>query len=310
MIQTCDHVLPHGITLHCRTAGAPGRPVLLFLHGFPEGAFIWDALLTHFSAPENGGFRCVAPDLRGFGGSSSPVEVTAYHARHLVQDIRALIALESPQAPLACLVAHDWGGALAWSVASQHPDSMQRLMVLNAPHAGAFLRELREQDAQRRASDYMRFLRRADAPTLLAAQDFRRAFGFFAQPDGKLPAWLTPALQARYRQHWSRGMQGACHYYGASPLFPPAPGDPDHLAALQLPESVLRVNVPTLVLWGMSDPALRPGLLDGLEAWVPRLQIQHLRNTSHWVVHERPARVIDELEHFVQQQFSDDCLAA
>lgn len=310
MIQTCDHVLPHGITLRCRAAGTPGRPVLLFLHGFPEGAFIWDELLTHFAAPENGGFRCVAPNLRGYGGSSSPAEVTAYHARHLVEDIRALIEAESPQAPLACLVAHDWGGAVAWSVASQHPEGMQRLMILNAPHAGAFLRELREHAEQRQASDYMRFLRRADAPVLLAEHAWRRALGFFAQADGQLPAWLTPALQQRYREHWALGMQGPCHYYGASPLFPPAPGAPDHLATLELPASALRVEVPTLVLWGMNDPALRPGLLEGLEEWVPRLQIQHLRNTSHWVVHERPARVIDELEHFVQQQFSREDLTA
>ena len=310
MIQTCDHALPHGITLRCRTAGQPGRPALMFLHGFPEGAFIWDALLTHFSAPENGGFRCVAPNLRGYGRSSHPTEVKAYHAKHLVQDIRALVAIESPQAPLACLVAHDWGGAVAWSVASQHPDCMERLMILNAPHAGAFLRELRAEAEQRKASDYMRFLRRADAPELLAAHDWRRALGFFAQPDGQLPAWLTPALQARYRKHWSRGIAGACHYYGASPLYPPAPDDSDHLATLQLPDSALRVEVPTLVLWGMKDPALRPGLLDGLEDWVPRLQIQHLRNTSHWVLHERPARVIDELEHFVQQQFSTESLTA
>jgi len=310
MIQTCDHALPHGITLRCRTAGQPGRPVLMFLHGFPEGAFIWDALLTHFSAPENGGFRCVAPNLRGYGRSSHPTEVKAYHAKHLVQDIRALVAIESPQAPLACLVAHDWGGAVAWSVASQHPDCMERLMILNAPHAGAFLRELRAEAEQRKASDYMRFLRRADAPELLAAHDWRRALGFFAQPDGQLPAWLTPALQARYRKHWSRGIAGACHYYGASPLYPPAPDDPDHLVTLQLPDSALRVEVPTLVLWGMKDPALRPGLLDGLEDWVPRLQIQHLRNTSHWVLHERPARVVDELEHFVQQQFSTESLTA
>ena len=310
MIQTCDHALPHGITLRCRTAGQPGRPVLMFLHGFPEGAFIWDALLTHFSAPENGGFRCVAPNLRGYGRSSHPTEVKAYHAKHLVQDIRALVAIESPEAPLACLVAHDWGGAVAWSVASQHPDCMERLMILNAPHAGAFLRELRAEAEQRKASDYMRFLRRADAPELLAAHDWRRALGFFAQPDGQLPAWLTPALQARYRKHWSRGIAGACHYYGASPLYPPAPDDPDHLVTLQLPDSALRVEVPTLVLWGMKDPALRPGLLDGLEDWVPRLQIQHLRNTSHWVLHERPARVVDELEHFVQQQFSTESLTA
>jgi len=310
MIQTCDHVLPHGTTLRCRTAGNAGQPVLLFLHGFPEGAFIWDALLTHFSTPENGGFRCVAPDLRGYGESSHPPDVAAYHARHLVQDIHALVQAESPQAPLAALVAHDWGGAVAWSVAAQHPECMDRLMILNAPHAGAFLRELREQAEQRRASDYMRFLRRPDAPQLLAQGDWRRTFGFFAQPDGHRPAWLTPALQNEYRAHWARGLEGPCHYYGASPLFPPAPGEPDHLAEVQLPESALHVAVPTLVLWGMNDLALRPGLLEGLEDWVPRLQIQHLRNTSHWVVHERPARVIDELEHFVQQQFSEDRLVA
>lgn len=309
MIQTCDHVLPHGITLRCRTAGMPGRPVLLFLHGFPEGAFIWDEMLAHFSAPENGGFRCVAPNLRGFGGSSSPTEVTAYHAKHLVQDIRALIALESPQAPLACLVAHDWGGALAWSVASQHPDCLQRLMILNAPHAGALLRELRDHPAQQQASGYMRFLRRADAPALLAEDGYRRAFGFFALADGSLPAWLTPALQAQYREHWALGLQGACHYYGASPLYPPAPGAPNHLQSLQLPDTLLHIQVPTLVLWGMNDPALPPGLLDGLDDWIPHLQVQHLRNTSHWVVHERPARVIDELEHFVQQQLSPDYIA-
>lgn len=310
MIQTCDHVLPHGITLRCRTAGTRGQPVLLFLHGFPEGAFIWDELLAHFAAPENGGFRCVAPNLRGFGGSSSPQGVAAYHAIHLLQDISALIALESPQAPLDCLVAHDWGGALAWSLAGQHPDCMQRLMVLNAPHAGAFLRELRDQPAQQQASSYMRFLRRADAPELLADNDYRRAFGFFAQADGRLPAWLTPALQEQYREHWAHGLQGACHYYGASPLYPPAPGTPDHLQTLQLPEAALRVQVPTLVLWGMDDPALLPGLLDGLEDWVPELQVQRLRNTSHWVAHERPARIIDELEHFVQRQFAPNCGAA
>ncbi|MCD2512921.1 alpha/beta fold hydrolase [Comamonas endophytica] len=309
MIQTCDHVLPHGITLRCRTAGMPGRPVLMLLHGFPEGAFIWDALLAHFSAPENGGFRCVAPDLRGYGGSSSPLGVEAYQPRHLVQDIRALIAAESPRVPLAALVAHDWGGAVAWSVAAQHPDCMDRLMILNAPHAGAFLRELREQAEQRQASEYMRFLRRADAPQLLAENDWQRTFRFFAQPDGRLPAWLTPALQDEYRAHWSRGLQGPCHYYGASPLYPPAPGAPDHLAQVRLPEAALHVAVPTLVLWGMNDPALRPGLLEGLEDWVPRLQIQHLRNTSHWVVHERPARVIDELERFVQRQVSDEGVA-
>ena len=112
MISSQAIDLPHGITLQCRVSGVAGRPTLFFLHGFPEGAFIWDALLLHFSRPENGGYRCVAPFLRGFGASSSPAEVAAYRAKHLVQDLVALIAAESPGGVLECLVAHDW--AVRW----------------------------------------------------------------------------------------------------------------------------------------------------------------------------------------------------
>ncbi len=94
MIDTWTAELPHGIALSCRSAGARGRPVLMFLHGFPEAAFAWDELLTHFAQPEHGGYRCVAPNLRGYEQSSSPADVAAYHAKHLAQDVAALIAAE------------------------------------------------------------------------------------------------------------------------------------------------------------------------------------------------------------------------
>ncbi|HYF44410.1 MAG TPA: alpha/beta fold hydrolase, partial [Ramlibacter sp.] len=122
MIQTYLQPLPHGITLSCRATGERGRPTLVFLHGFPEAAFVWDELLEHFARPENGGYRCVAPNLRGFEKSSAPAEVSAYRAKHLVQDIAALAAIEG--APLECLVAHDWGGAVAWNIANQLPQLM------------------------------------------------------------------------------------------------------------------------------------------------------------------------------------------
>jgi pimeloyl-ACP methyl ester carboxylesterase len=73
MIRTENMALPHGISLDCRLSGHAGQPVMLFLHGFPEAAFVWDELLMHFSQPENGGFFCVAPNMRGYAGSSSPV---------------------------------------------------------------------------------------------------------------------------------------------------------------------------------------------------------------------------------------------
>ena len=133
MTPTLRHRLPHGIELSCHVSGPPGRPVLLFLHGFPEGAFAWDALLSHFAAPEHGAYRCVAPNLRGFADSSAPSEVSAYRAKHLMQDVLALIDAEAGNQPLAALVAHDWGGALAWNLAAQCPQLLRRLLIINSP---------------------------------------------------------------------------------------------------------------------------------------------------------------------------------
>ena len=141
MIEKFQQALPHGITLSCRAAGERGRPVLMFLHGFPEAAFVWDELLEHFARPENGGYRCVAPNLRGYEKSSQPADVKAYRAKSLVQDIAALIQIEG--APLECLVAHDWGGAVAWNLANQLPHLTKKLAIINSPHPGTFLRELK-----------------------------------------------------------------------------------------------------------------------------------------------------------------------
>ena len=300
MIESIDHALPHGITLRCRVSGPPGRPVLLFLHGFPEGAFIWDGLLAHFARPENGGYRCVAPDMRGFGASSAPSEVQAYRAKHLVQDIAALIDAESGPAPLAALVAHDWGGAVAWNVANQLPQRLQRLLIANAPHPGTFLRELQHNPQQQSASQYMHFLCRPDAEALLAHNGYERLFGFFGNDQGLAPAWLTPDLRAQYRAHWEHGLQGACHYYRASPLRPPR-GDDQGVMAITLPPSMLEVQVPTRVLWGLDDVALHPGLLEGLQDWVPQLQLVPVAGASHWIVHEQPLRVQQELTTLLQQ---------
>ena len=86
MIETFLQPLPHGITLSCRAAGERGRPVLMFLHGFPQAAFVWDDLLVHFSQPEHGGYRCIAPNLRGYEDSSAPPDAKAYRAKYLVQE--------------------------------------------------------------------------------------------------------------------------------------------------------------------------------------------------------------------------------
>ena len=293
MIEHSTVTLPHGITLACRSSGERGRSVLLFLHGFPEAAFVWDEWLTHFSQPEHGGYRCVAPNLRGYAGSSAPPAVKDYRAKHLVQDVLALIALEAGDAPLAALVAHDWGGALAWNLAALHPQAMERLAIINSPHPGTFLRELQQSAEQQRASAYMNFLCRPDAAALLAEDDFRRLWPFFTNmgaADGP-HAWLTEAVKDHYRAVWCQGLDGALNYYRASPLRPATASDRGALA-VTLPRQMLEVHVPTHVLWAMDDTALPPGLLDGLDGYVPDLHLTRLASATHWVVHEQPQRVM------------------
>lgn len=292
------HELPHGISLNCRHSGEFGRPVLLFLHGFPEAAFAWDHLLDHFSRPENGGYFCVAPNLRGFDTSSSPTDPAAYRAKHLVQDMLALVDIISPGKPLAALVAHDWGGAVAWNLANQHPSRMARLAIINSPHPGTFLRDLQGDAAQQAASAYMNFLIRPDAARLLAADDYRRLWGFFTQLSDGAPAWLDEAMKARYRSVWARGLEGGLNYYRASPLRPPRPED-KAASAISLPEAMLRIEVPVLVMWGMQDKALLPNLVQGLEAYIPQLTVHRLADASHWVVHEQPEVVVAQLSGFL-----------
>ena len=294
--------LSNGITLDCRMAGAEGRPVMLFLHGFPEAAFVWDEMLAFFSDPAHGGYLCVAPNLRGYAGSSAPSDVAAYRAKHLVQDLVALKGLLSPQQPLACLVAHDWGGAVAWNMANQHPELMRQLAIINSPHPGTFLRELQSSPEQQAASAYMNFLIRPDAEVLLAEDDYRRLWAFFTNMgavDGPY-AWLTEDVKAQYREVWSQGLTGALNYYRASPLRPPREADAA-AAAITLPKSMLEILVPTLVLWGMNDIALPPGLVDGLEDYIPDLRLQRIADGSHWLVHEQPALVAQSLWAFLHK---------
>jgi pimeloyl-ACP methyl ester carboxylesterase len=315
-LHTFDAVLPHGITLVCRSNDAAlatgrgptaGLPRVLLLHGFPEGAFAWDEILERLA----GKAVAVAPDLRGFGRSSSPLEVEAYRARHIVQDLAALIGSVtgtsgSPGAPLDLLVAHDWGGAAAWNLAAARPDLLARLMILNSPHPVTFLRELRHNPAQQAASAYMNFLCRPDAAALLAADDYARLWPFFekmgaAGVEEGSSGWLTPAMRDRYRAHWMLGLEGGLNYYRASPLRPAAPageasaGEASALDAVQIPDGLATVRVPTTVLWGERDLALLPGLLDDLERWVPQMRLVRVPEASHWIVHEQPTLVTEEI---------------
>lgn len=295
MIEVFTVELPDRISLCCRAAGPEDAPVLLFLHGFPEAAFVWDDMLMHFGRR----YRCIAPNLRGYERSSAPPEVEAYRAKHIVADIAALITQTGGR--VAALVAHDWGGAVAWNLAAQQPQLMERLVIINSPHPATFLRDLQHDPAQQAASAYMSFLCRPDAEALLEEDDYRRLWPFFAghhagdEVAHEQPDWLTPQVQHRYREAWSHGLRGPVNYYRASPLRPPTANDRAVMQVQFKPEWVT-VRVPTRVIWGEGDSALLPRLLDGLEAYVPQMTLVRVPDASHWIVHEQPQRVAEEIE--------------
>lgn len=286
--------------LSCRIAGQPGAPLLLFLHGFPEANFVWDGLLTHFG----GRYRCIAPNLRGYPGSYAPADVKAYRANAVLGDLIALIQQEAATtgtpaaAAAAAIIAHDWGGALAWGLAAIAPQLMQRLVILNAPHPGQFLKALRDDPAQQAASSYMNLLRQPGIETQLAADDFAQMWPFFERFGGA--TWLTPELRAQYRQAWSCGLTGPLNYYRASPLHPPESAS-DAIHSLQLPDALLYIKVPTSVIWGEADTALPPSLLDGLGHYVNDLHITRLPQATHWLVHETPQAVMQAIERALAQ---------
>jgi epoxide hydrolase 4 len=294
MIETYQQALPHGITLSCRATGQRGRPVLIFLHGFPEAAFVWDELLEHFAKPENGAYRCVAPNLRGFEKSSQPEDVQQYRQKYIVQDIAALIAVEG--GPVECLVAHDWGGASAWLIANQLPHLAKRLAIINSPHPATFMRELQRNPKQQGASAYMNFLIRPDAERLLAENDYKRLFFFFERSANA--AWLTESVKQQYRAVWDASLRGGCNYYRASPLRPPREGDPA-AANVNLPREAVTVDIPTLVLWAMLDEALLPELIEGLEDYIPQLTLERVPDATHWIIHEKPQFVAQRLAAFI-----------
>lgn len=284
--------LGNGIRLHYASCGARGRPLVLFLHGFPEYWGAWEELLPSFADA----YCAVAPDLRGFNLSSQPVEVSAYRVREIVGDLERFVAHLG--ADHTIVVAHDWGGAVAWQWAIARPERVSRLVILNSPHPIPFARDLVSNPEQQRASAYINWLRAPGAEGALAKDDFIRLDEFFVGMQRADAPWCTATRRARYHEVWARGLTGGLNYYRASPLYPPTADDPGP-RALQLKAADFRVKVPTLVVWGEADIALPVTLLDGLDELVDDLTVHRLPQATHWVAHEEPDAVARLIRDFI-----------
>jgi len=294
------NVTVNGLQLHCVTAGK--GPLILFLHGFPEFWYEWKNQLTEFGKDH----LAVAPDMRGYNLSDKPSDEEQYRMKYLVDDVRALADHFSHNKKFV-LVAHDWGGAVAWSFAIAHPEMLGKLVIVNAPHPGVFARLLNSDPKQQQASQYMLMFRSAQAEQTLSANDYTPLVNAVLGPGLKNRVFTENDKQA-YIKAWSQpgALTGGLNYYRANRVGPPAlPSQPregtqSSTGNFALDPASLTVKVPTLVIWGEKDTALLTSNLDGLDQFVPQLTIKRIPEGTHWVIHEKPAEVNGYIREFIR----------
>ena len=287
--------LASGIELDVWDSGPRDAPVLIFLHGFPESHRTWRHQIAHLSAR----FRCIAPDQRGYRGSSAPLAAKSYTSDKLIGDVFQLAdALGVGQ---FTILGHDWGGAIAWGVALLGQGTrVTRAVIANAPHPILFPRLLWTDRQQRAASQYMRAFRDTanDAlvrehglgALLLRALDWKRSDAMeLAERDALLQDWSN-ADTAIAMLNW---------YRGSSITVPPMDAPfalPEGYTDAPLPP----LAIPTLVIWAMDDMALPPCNLDGMDKLVTNLTIAQVHDCGHFVPWEAPDTVNAALDRFLE----------
>lgn len=287
--------LPTGVELDVTLGGSRDGEALVFLHGFPESHRTWrhqlaDLFDSHF---------VVAPDQRGYAGSSKPPKVEDYAPDKPIADLIALAdALELTR---FTLVGHDWGGAIAWLAALRHPDRIERLIIANAPHPFIFQRTLIEDPEQREASQYIRTFREPLFETKLGAMGLRKFFeiSFMRHIDARL---LSDEDKEAYLDEWRTpgAFTAMLNWYRASSIVVPAVGERAARPPL-LDAPFPSLKMPVLVIWGVRDTALLPVQLDGLSEYVDDLRVVEVE-AGHFVTWEAPDEVNAAIRAFLAER--------
>lgn len=285
--------LSTGVTLNVGLAGPEDAPSVILLHGFPESHRTWRGVAPLLQDS----FRLIMPDQRGFAGSDRPTDVKDYTTDTLIDDVFALA--ETLGVESFALVGHDWGGAISWPAALRNDPRLTKLAIVNAPHPLNFQKSLIEDADQRAASQYINWFRTPGAEKAIEAMGFDAFFERTFVSHVELSK-ITEDDKQQYIAEWSQpgGMLPMLNWYRATKLIVPPPG-----VTVPLPDFLLRafpkVKVPTLVVWGMKDPALLPLQLDGLDDLVEDLRLVKLPDAGHFAPWEAPEQVASALRDFL-----------
>ena len=277
-----NYIVSNGVRLHYVTQGQ--GPLMLMLHGFPEFWYSWRHQIPEFAKD----YKVVALDLRGYNDSDKPAEPSAYVMSEFIKDIEGVI--QGLGYDRCVLVAHDWGGAIAWNFAYAHPEMLEQLIVLNMPHPAKFTEGLRTLEQLRR-SWYIFFFQLPILPEIcLQAFDYELIGKAFKDMAINKSAFTPEDIEAYKDAAAKRGALTAMVNYYRNIL-----GD-----WLQKEWNLL--NVPTLMIWGEEDTALGKELTYGTSEFVSNCQIKYIPNCSHWVQQEQPELVNQYMREFLEKE--------
>jgi len=283
---THEYANVNGVNLHYAKVGN-GKKLIMFVHGWPEFWYEYKNQLEEFGNSDE--YTVIAPDMRGYNLSSKPDSMKEYHVKYMVEDLRQLS--EKLGHKKFTLVAHDWGGYIAYSFAIAHPNYLEKLVLINSTHPAIFHRELTQNPDQIKSSKYITNFQSLETEKRLSANNFQSLINIVFGNDLKMRNF-TEADKQEYLKAWSQpgALTGGLNYYRALVTYNYYVDG----------TSSYKVNVPTLVIYGEKDTAVLPGQLIGLDQYVPYLTIKRIPDGSHWVIHEQPEIVNKYIKEFIK----------
>ncbi|WP_232677425.1 alpha/beta fold hydrolase [Nocardioides sp. R-C-SC26] len=258
-----------GLTFDVRDEGPIDGAVIVLLHGFPERASCWDAVVPQL---HEAGYRTLAPDQRGYSRGARPQRRRDYASRELALDVIALIEEAATDGARVHLVGHDWGAIVAWAVAAVRPDLLASLTAFSVPHPQAYLRALA--GPQLPKSWYMAMFQVPFLPERLAARRdgiFDRFLRIGGMSEGEVSRFRSEMVE-------DGALAGGLGWYRAMPFM-----DRSQLG--------VRIQVPTAMVWSDGDGFLaRAGVL-GTEKHVEAdYQLEIIEGVDHWIPTHAPER--------------------
>lgn len=273
----------NGLSLHVVEAGDPGDPLLLLLHGFPEFWWAWRHQITPLAED---GYHVVVPDMRGYNFSDAPQEVAAYALDVLAADVTAIA--DAFGAERFHLVGHDWGAVIGWWVAAQHPERLDRVVLMDGPHPDVWAEQALKHPTQALRSTYVAFFQLPWVPEAsLSGFDFA---GLKAMMRGSAKAdTFEPGALDRYAEAWARpgSLTAMLNYYRALRERPRS-GEP------------ARLSPPTLILWADDDRFLERSVAEAGLALCDDGRLEMVEGASHWLHLEQPERVNGRVVEFLR----------